>query len=92
MPQFMSVHRAPGLRQEEWVENSVAIRALEDAKFVQAHANLATGFIFTIYEAESADALVEVFEELGLPFEEMHEVQMSQSYDELVQMLEQMGR
>ncbi|MEZ4296297.1 MAG: DUF4242 domain-containing protein [Polyangiaceae bacterium] len=92
MPKFMSVHRAPGLLQETWVENAQAIYKSTGAKFVQAYANLGTGFIFTIYEADSAEALVEQFEELGLPYEEMHEVQLSQSFDEMKGMLSQMGK
>lgn len=91
MPKYMTVHRAPGLLQEQWVENAPAVYRGQLAKFVQAHVNLATGFVFTIYEATDQDALIEQFEELGLPYEEIHEIQFSQSYEELTQMLKQMG-
>lgn len=92
MPQFMTVHRAPGLLQEQWTETSVGVYAGEHAAFKQAYVNLASGFIFTIYEADSRDKLVDQFEELGLPFDEIHEIQFSQSFDEMVAMLKQMDR
>lgn len=92
MPKYMSVHRAPGLLKEQWAENAPAVHAGQHARFVQAHVNLSTGFIFTIFEAESAAKVEEQFEELGMPFEEMHEVQFSQSFDELVVMVRQMGK
>ena len=88
----MSIHRAPGLLQEQWAENAADIYEAKQARFQQAYVNLAAGFIFTIYEADNKEALVEQFEELGLPFEEMHEVQFSQSFEQMKQMLEQMGR
>ena len=92
MPQFMSVHRAPGLLRENWVETSPAVYAGKLARFVQAHVNLGTGFIFTIYEADTKDLVIEQFEELGLPYEEIHEIQFSQSFAELEGMLRQMGK
>ncbi len=91
MPQYMTVHRAPGMLQEQWVENAQGVYAGQHARFVQAYVNLGTGFIFTIYEADSREKLEEQFEELGLPFDEIHEIQFSQSYDEMVTMLKQMG-
>jgi hypothetical protein len=92
MPQYMTIHRAPGLLRESWVESSPAVYAGKHATFVQAHVNLATGFIFTIYEAADQDALIEQFESIGFPFDEIHEVQFSQSFAEMKQMLEQMGK
>ncbi|KIG17503.1 hypothetical protein DB30_03204 [Enhygromyxa salina] len=59
---------------------------------MQAHVNLAAGFIFTIYEADTEAKLIEQFEELGLPYDEIHEIQFSQSWPEMVQMLTHMGR
>jgi|GEM_PF-1074280 len=92
MPQYITVHRAPGLLQEQWVESAVEVHAGTLATFKQAYVNLGTGFIVTIYEADNREALVEQFEELGLAFEEIHEIQFSQSFDEMVGMLQQMGR
>lgn len=92
MPQFMSTHRAPGLLREQWAENAVAVIASTHARYIQAYANLATGFIVTIHEADSREKLVEHFEEMGFPFDEIHEVQLSQSFAEMESMLRQMGR
>lgn len=92
MPRYMTVHRAPGLLHEQWVENAAGVYAGEHARFKQAYVNLGSGFIFTIYEAESREKLIEQFEELGLPFDEIHELQFSQSFDEMKRMLEQHGR
>ena len=92
MPQYMTIHRAPGLPQEAWAENSVGVYKSQFAKFVQAHVNLTTGFIFTVFEADSRERLIEAFEEFGFPFEEINEIQFSQNYDEMVGMLKHMGR
>lgn len=92
MPQYMTVHRAPGFLSEQWVEAAPAVYAGQHARFKQAHVNLAAGFIFTIYEADSREKLIEQFEELGFAYEEINEIQFSQSWDEMVAMLEEMGR
>ena len=92
MAQFITVHRAPGLIQDEWVENAVHVYNAELADFKQAYVNLGDGFIVTIYEAESQDTLVEQFERLGLPHDEIHEIQFAQSGEEMEAMLKQMGK
>jgi hypothetical protein len=92
MPQFMTIHRAPGLLRESWVEMSPAVYAGKNARYVGAHVNLATGFIFTIFEAVDREHLIEQFEEFGFPFDEIHEIQFSQTFDEMKQMLEHMGK
>lgn len=92
MPKFMTVHRAPGLLAEQWNETALEVYRGELATFVQAHVNLTTGFILTIYEAKTEDDLIEQFEELGLAFEEINEIQFSQSFDEMKKMLEGQGR
>ena len=91
MPNYMTIHRAPGFLREQWVESSPGVYAGTHARFKQAHVNLAAGFIFTIYEADTREKLIEQFEELGFPYDEIHEIQFSQSFDELVAMLRQMG-
>ncbi|WP_181233256.1 nickel-binding protein [Enhygromyxa salina] len=88
----MTVHRAPGLLKEQWAENAPSVHAAQHARFVQAYVNLGAGFIFTIYEADTQDKLIEQFEELGLPYDEIHEIQFSQSAAELEQMLRKMGK
>ncbi len=78
--------------QEQWAESAVSVHAAQHARFEQAYVNLGSGFIFTIYAAASEAALIEQFEELGLPYDEIHEVQFSQSFAQMEQMLQQMGR
>ena len=92
MAQYITVHRAPGLLQEEWAENAVHVYAAELAKFKHAYVNLGSGFIVTIYEAESEEALIEQFERMGLPHDEVHEIQFSQSFEEMEGMLKGMGK
>jgi len=92
MPRFITIHRAPGLLEEQWVESSVEVYAAERATFVQAYVNLAAGFVVTIYDAVDREHLVEQFEVLGFPFDEIHEIQLSQSFDEMKQMLQKLGR
>jgi hypothetical protein len=92
MPQYMTVHRAPGLLQEQWNETALEVYEGELARFVQAHVNLGSGFIFTIYEAANKDDLIEQFEELGLTYEQIHEIQFSQSFSQMEQMLRAQGK
>jgi hypothetical protein len=92
MPRFMTIHRAPGLLEEQWVESSVEVYAAQHATFVQAHVNLTTGFLFTIYDAVDREHLVEQFEALGFPYDEIHEIQLSQSFEEMKAMLQKLGR
>lgn len=92
MKKYMSLHRAPGLLPENWDDNSTGIYAAKSVRFVQSYVNLGVGFIFTVWEAPSQDALIEQLEEWGMPFEEIHEVQFSQSFPEMKARLEQLGR
>jgi hypothetical protein len=92
MPRFMTISRAPGILPEQWAETAVDVYAAEHATFKQAYVNLGTGFIFTIYEADTREKLIEQFEELGLPFDEIHEIQLAQSFDEMEQMLRKAGK
>jgi hypothetical protein len=92
MKKYMSLHRAPGLLPENWDDNSVGIHASKSVRFVQSYVNLGTGFIFTVWETASQDALIEQLEEWGMPFEEIHEVQFSQSFPEMEARLKQLGR
>lgn len=88
----MIVSHAPGLLEEQWDESAAAVYVAQHARFVQAHVNLASGFVFAIYEAASKDLVIEQLEELGLPFDEIHELQFSQSFEQMKQRLEQQGR
>ena len=92
MKRFISVHRAPGLSREQFASNAEHVFKASQAKFQQSYVNLAEGFIVTIFEAESRDALEGQFEELGFPVDEVHELQFAQSRAEMEGMLKQMGK
>jgi hypothetical protein len=92
MQKFMSFHRAPGLLPENWDDTSSGVYAAKTVRFVQSYVNLGEGVIFSIWEAPSKDVLIEQFEEWGMPFEEIHEVQFSQSLPEMEARLKQLGR
>jgi hypothetical protein len=92
MQKYMSLHRAPGLLPENWDDTSSGVYAAKTIRFVQSYVNLAVGFIFTIWEAPSKDALIEQLEEWGMPYEEIHDVQFSQSHAEMEARLKQLGR
>ena len=91
MPQFVTIHRAPGLTEEEFAGNAPNVFKAKKGVFQQSYVNLTAGFIVTICDAESQDALEENFEELGFPFDEIHEIQFAQSRAELEGMLKAMG-
>ena len=92
MPQYITIHRAPGLREEEVAENALEVYNGAHATFLQSYVNLGAGFLVSVYEAENQDQLEEQFELFGFPFDEIHEVQFSQSRDEMEQMLKQLGK
>ena len=91
MPLFASIHRAPGLSQEEFMQNAPDVLEGKHATMVNVFANIFEGFIVTVYDAESADAVVKEFERLGFPHDEVHEVQIAISRDQLAAMVEGSG-
>jgi hypothetical protein len=92
MAQFISIHRSPGLSREEVAGNAENVFKATTATFQHIYVNLAAGFLVTVFEAESQDELEECFEELGFPFDEIHELQFAQSRDEMEGMLKSMGK
>jgi hypothetical protein len=86
MPQFATIHRAPGLSQEEFMQNAPEVLEGKHATMVCVYANVFEGFIVTIYEADDAASVEKEFERLGFPFDEIHEVQINVSHDQLAQM------
>jgi hypothetical protein len=87
MPQFVTVHRAPGLSQEEFAQNAPDVLESKHATMLHTYANVFEGFIVTLYEADSVEALTKEFERLGFPHDEMHEVQINMSRDQLEAMV-----
>ena len=91
MPQFISIHRAPGLSQEEFQQNAPDVLESKYAKSLHTYANVFEGFIVTLYEGESADAVVKEFERLGFPHDEIHEIQINMPREALEGMVKGSG-
>ena len=72
MAVHVSLHRAPGLSQEEIDGFAPEVAKGVHATFLQLFVNTDTGFIVTVYEAESAEAVEQEFERIGFPFEAIH--------------------
>ena len=53
------------------------------------YANVASGFIVSVFEADSKEKLEQQMEVLGFPIDETHEVHFAASRSELEQMLKQ---
>ena len=92
MPQYITIHRAPGLKREEVAGNAINVYNGQLAKYLQMYVNLADGFIVSVYEADDRAKLEEQFEILGFPHDEIHEVQFAQSREQMAGMLKSMGK
>ncbi len=91
MPQFITIHRAPGLKREELAQNAPQVLGATIAKFQHLYVNIASGFIVSVFEADTKEQVEEQMEVLGFPVDEMHEVHFSQSRAEMEQILKQHG-
>jgi hypothetical protein len=89
MPQFITIHRAPGLKRDELAQNTPQVLGAKIAVFKQIYANIASGLIVSVFEAESKEKLEEQMEVLGFPIDETHEVHFAASRAELEQMAKQ---
>ena len=87
MALFLSLHQAPGLSPEEVGGYAPEVGKGVHATFRQMYANLDTGFIATLYEADSAAAVEREFERVGFPFDSINEVDYALSAAELAEML-----
>ncbi|WP_285032743.1 nickel-binding protein [Mycolicibacterium sp. lyk4-40-TYG-92] len=74
MSLFLSTHQAPGLSEEEIAGYAPEVAKNVHATFKHLYANTDSGAIFTLYEAETADALRQEFERVGFPYDEIHEI------------------
>jgi len=88
MPQFATIHHAPGLSQEEFMQNAPDVLEGKHATMVSVFANVFEGFIVTLYEADSADAVIKEFERLGFPHDDVHEIQMNITREQLAATVE----
>jgi hypothetical protein len=84
---FLSLHQAPGLSAEEVAGYGPDVAKGVHATFRHLYAHLDTGFIATLYEADSAAAVEQEFERVGFPFDSIHEVDYALSASELTEML-----
>jgi hypothetical protein len=89
MPLFITIHRAPGLKRDELAQNAPHVLGAKIATFKQIYANIASGFLVSVFEADSKEKLEEQMEILGFPIDETHEVHFSASRAEMEQMLKQ---
>jgi hypothetical protein len=92
MPQYITIHRAPGLKPDEIAQNAQHVLAAKTAVFKQIYANLASGFLVSVFEADSKEKLEEQMEILGFPIDETHEVHFSASRSEMEQMVKHGGK
>ena len=86
MPQYLVIHHAPGVSQEDFQRNMPEVLAGKHAKPVHTYVNLQHGTIVNIYEAESPEAVAREMERVGFPFDEIQEIQFSASAEELRKM------
>ena len=89
MPQFITIHRAPGLKPDELTQNAPHVLAAKTAVFKQIYANLGSGFLVSVFEADSKEKLEEQMEMLGFPIDETHEVHFAASRGEMEQIVKQ---
>jgi hypothetical protein len=89
MPQFITIHRAPGLKSDELAQNAPHVLGAKIATFWQIYANIASGLIVSVFEADSKEKLEEQMEVLGFPIDETHEIHFAASRGELEQMVKQ---
>ena len=87
MALFLSLHQAPGLSPEEIAGYGPDVAKGVHASFRQLYVNTDTGFIVSVYEAESAAAVEQEFERVGFPFDSINEIDYTLSAAELSRLL-----
>ena len=87
MTQFVTIHRAPGLSREELQGNAGPVLEGVKARFEHMWVDLFSGFIVSVFEAESQAELEGEFERLGFPWDEVHAVQVHLDRPALEQMV-----
>jgi hypothetical protein len=87
MALFLSLHQAPGLSPEEVAGYAPDVAKGVHATFRQMYANLDSGYIVTLYEADSAAAVEQEFERVGFPFDSINEIDFTLSAAQLAEML-----
>ncbi|MBL5974941.1 MAG: hypothetical protein D3X82_14555 [Candidatus Leucobacter sulfamidivorax] len=75
MTTFVSVHQAPALDPAEVASYVPDIKQYTHATFQQCFINLDQGYIVTVYEGESEQAVRDEFDRIGWPVDTVTEVQ-----------------
>jgi Protein of unknown function (DUF4242) len=84
---FLSLHQAPGLSPEEIAGYGPDVAKSVYASFRQLYVNTDTGFIVSVYEADSAAAVEQEFERVGFPFDSINEIDYTLNSAQLAEML-----
>ncbi|ORW41790.1 hypothetical protein AWB90_21235 [Mycobacterium paraense] len=77
MPTFLTTHLAPGLSADEIAGNAPDVAESKYATFQNLYVDMFSGFLVTIYQADSREDLEREFERVGFPFDEIREIQFA---------------
>jgi hypothetical protein len=77
VPTYVTIHRSPGLSRDEIQGNTVLVAESEYATFKHLYVDMYQGFLVTVYEGESQEAVEQEFERVGFPWDEIHEAHVS---------------
>lgn len=77
MTTYVSVHQAPALAPEEVASYAPEIKQNTFAQFQHCFINLEQGYIVTVYQGDSEDAVRQEFDRIGWPVDTVTEVQFS---------------
>ncbi len=85
--QFVSIHHSPGLSREDFAVSAADLVEDGYAQLVVSYVNFLHGTIVNVFEAESAENVIREFERLGWPYDEMHEVQLAATQQDIEEMV-----
>lgn len=85
--QFISIHRSPGLSKEDFALNATDILDDGYAQLVVSYVNFIDGTIINVFDADSEDSLIREYERLGWPYDEIHEVHLVATPQEIEKMV-----
>ncbi|WP_040691040.1 nickel-binding protein [Nocardia vinacea] len=74
MSLFLSIHQAPGISEEEVAAYGPEVAKGVHATFRHLFANGDSGYIVTLYEADSEAAVRDEFERVGFPVDTVTEI------------------
>jgi hypothetical protein len=77
LPLYLSIHRSPGLSDEEIAGYAPDVKKCVHAQFRNLFVNLDEGYIVTVYEGDSAEAVQSEFERIGWPWDTTTEIQFT---------------